>query len=315
MINTSKKKPKAFKILLCFFFKTQNEARRMKENRPIYYDTCIKVSKEYWDKLLLNDQVMQGKAGDLALPPSPQCKCYIDSIYSLLDERAITSDTECEQIAGEIKGTLVKMKASSDASATSMPTSDMLKKLAQIPYFANISYIIRTEIASAISSDLANIRFTTPTSALDSNIYLLQTTQKTYCTQIAQNVTFGSGDNQKCLDVLGTISYETAKQPTKTPSNLICNLFADTIEKSVSDAGQVDFFPSNNIQFKDIRLSTCTQKLRSVYRQMETMKITYWADGEDWTYKRTSATQPQCNQVSNYLGDTDNLSQLQSLFK
>ena len=28
---------------------TQNEERRMKENRPIYYDTCIKVSKEYWD--------------------------------------------------------------------------------------------------------------------------------------------------------------------------------------------------------------------------------------------------------------------------
>jgi hypothetical protein len=294
---------------------TQNEERRMKENRPIYYDTCIKVSKEYWDKLLLNEQVRQGKTEDLALPPSPQCKCYIDSIYSLLDERAITSDTECEQITGEIKGALVKMKASSDASSTSMPTSDMLKKLAQIPYFGDISYTIRTEIASAISTDLANIRSTTPTSTLDKNIYLSKTKQQTYCTQISQNVAFGSGDNQKCLDVLATISYETSKQPTKSPSNLVCNLFADTIEKSATDTGQIDFFPSDNIQFKDIRLSTCTQKLRAVYRQIETMKTTYWADGEDWTYKRTSSTHPECSQVSNYLSDKESLSQLQGLFK
>jgi hypothetical protein len=280
-----------------------NEKERMMKNRSITYEKCIEIADAEWKKLLVGNQnIRSGSKEDLALPPSPQCKCYIQQIFLTLHGKAIQDTDECNDIISEVTSKIDTLTALSQKSSSGLPSTGFYKIVSLIPHFEELPYNVKSEMMQSISSDLADTRANTPTtSTIDSGILLTSAQKNTHCTTISTNIgTFTATEKDTCIIQLGKVSYENTKTEGSNSNNLICNLFGESLKKASDDAGHMSVFPEDNDQLNDMRLSTCTQKLRAVYMQIEAMQASYWEDTDyDWTLEN------QCSQESGYIIDID----------
>lgn len=281
-----------------------NTESRLQSNRPVTAAKCLSVAKDQWDKFSDNTLLTEKAASKVTLPPSKQCKCYLDRVYSLLHELTVDSDTECDQKATEIKAVMNNIRASSDKTAASSP-SIIVRDLVKIPRYTSLPAEQQATIRAAIEKDLTTNRQAASTSQLDREIFLTGAQRTKHCDNMKTILTFTDEERAACGNTLAQLNYEMASQREIKSNNVLCSLIASSMDLIAYDDGQMNVFPSGDTQYKDIRQSTCTQKLRAIYFQINAFKPVFWESDEDWTFDRKDnpAKWPKCENVSDDYGN------------
>ncbi len=276
----------------------QNKTKRIVDNRPITSDVCTKVQKEVWSDVINGiTPVRSGEKDVLALPPSERCRCYVHKIYLNLHKKSIHNDAQCLAISSHIKEIIADMETHLEDSTTD--NIKLIQTLMVIPHFRSLPYNIKSLISQNITDDMAINKSNAPSSKADIEIIFANSQTTHHCKKIEEHTTSGKGytteEMENCMQTVAALTYLDTKSAGANQSNIVCKTFADSLKRETQDSGHIKRISASNKQLEDIRLSTCTQKLRAAYYYIEGIQNSYW-EKED--YDRT--VDDVCIEQSNF---------------